>query len=118
MTSLLVLPCKYMITDSLRLLRTGQVKLCDFGVSGELENSVAKTFVGTSVYMSVSGRYLNAFSFNDPSTLRLCDSTLTPVPSSPTARTYTGLRLLCKIGRMESRYHAHRARAWVFPVCG
>ncbi|KAJ4475672.1 kinase-like domain-containing protein [Lentinula aciculospora] len=30
----------------------GQVKLCDFGVSGELENSVAKTFVGTSVYMS------------------------------------------------------------------
>ncbi|KAJ3967208.1 kinase-like domain-containing protein [Lentinula raphanica] len=30
----------------------GEVKLCDFGVSGELENSVAKTFVGTSVYMS------------------------------------------------------------------
>ncbi|KAJ3871642.1 kinase-like domain-containing protein [Lentinula edodes] len=30
----------------------GEVKLCDFGVSGELENNVAKTFVGTSVYMS------------------------------------------------------------------
>ncbi|KAF5389045.1 hypothetical protein D9757_004894 [Collybiopsis confluens] len=30
----------------------GEVKLCDFGVSGELENSIAKTFVGTSVYMS------------------------------------------------------------------
>jgi len=32
----------------------GQIKLCDFGVSGELINSIAKTFVGTSVYMSVS----------------------------------------------------------------
>ncbi|KIK68150.1 hypothetical protein GYMLUDRAFT_36989 [Collybiopsis luxurians FD-317 M1] len=30
----------------------GEVKLCDFGVSGELENSIAKTFVGTSTYMS------------------------------------------------------------------
>jgi serine/threonine protein kinase len=32
----------------------GQIKLCDFGVSGELVNSVADTFVGTSTYMSVS----------------------------------------------------------------
>lgn len=31
----------------------GQVKLCDFGVSGELINSIADTFVGTSTYMSV-----------------------------------------------------------------
>ncbi|TEB20966.1 kinase-like protein [Coprinellus micaceus] len=30
----------------------GQIKLCDFGVSGELNNSIANTFVGTSVYMS------------------------------------------------------------------
>lgn len=30
----------------------GQIKLCDFGVSGELINSVANTFVGTSVYMA------------------------------------------------------------------
>ncbi|KAJ2913197.1 hypothetical protein MD484_g7211, partial [Candolleomyces efflorescens] len=30
----------------------GQIKLCDFGVSGELINSIAHTFVGTSVYMS------------------------------------------------------------------
>ncbi|KAK9447617.1 kinase-like domain-containing protein [Limtongia smithiae] len=30
----------------------GQIKLCDFGVSGELINSVADTFVGTSTYMS------------------------------------------------------------------
>lgn len=30
----------------------GKVKLCDFGVSGELINSIANTFVGTSTYMS------------------------------------------------------------------
>lgn len=31
---------------------TGQIKLCDFGVSSELENSVADTFVGTGTYMA------------------------------------------------------------------
>jgi mitogen-activated protein kinase kinase len=35
----------------------GQVKICDFGVSGELINSIADTFVGTSTYMSVSLPY-------------------------------------------------------------
>jgi len=30
----------------------GQIKLCDFGVSGELVDSVAKTFLGTSYYMA------------------------------------------------------------------
>ena len=30
----------------------GFLKLCDFGVSGELVNSVADTFVGTSTYMA------------------------------------------------------------------
>jgi len=30
----------------------GEIKVCDFGVSGELINSVADTFVGTSTYMS------------------------------------------------------------------
>lgn len=33
--------------------RRCQIKLCDFGVSGELINSIADTFVGTSTYMSV-----------------------------------------------------------------
>jgi mitogen-activated protein kinase kinase len=32
--------------------RQGQIKLCDFGVSGELINSVAGTFTGTSYYMA------------------------------------------------------------------
>ncbi|CEG81210.1 MAP kinase kinase (MEK) [Rhizopus azygosporus] len=30
----------------------GQIKICDFGVSGQLIDSVANTFVGTSSYMS------------------------------------------------------------------
>ncbi|KAJ1914936.1 Protein kinase C signaling pathway involved MAPKK protein [Mycoemilia scoparia] len=30
----------------------GRVKLCDFGVSGELVDSIAQTFVGTSYYMA------------------------------------------------------------------
>ncbi|KAI9298333.1 Pkinase-domain-containing protein [Neoconidiobolus thromboides FSU 785] len=30
----------------------GLIKICDFGVSGEVINSVANTFVGTSAYMS------------------------------------------------------------------
>ncbi|KDN39406.1 Pkinase-domain-containing protein [Tilletiaria anomala UBC 951] len=32
--------------------RQGQIKLCDFGVSGELINSMAGTFTGTSYYMA------------------------------------------------------------------
>ncbi|KAF9577091.1 Protein kinase C signaling pathway involved MAPKK protein [Lunasporangiospora selenospora] len=30
----------------------GSIKLCDFGVSGDLVNSLAETFVGTSYYMA------------------------------------------------------------------
>lgn len=30
----------------------GHIKLCDFGVSGELQNSIADTFVGTGTYMA------------------------------------------------------------------
>ena len=30
----------------------GYIKLCDFGVSGKLVNSIANTFVGTSTYMA------------------------------------------------------------------
>jgi mitogen-activated protein kinase kinase len=36
------------------LSREGVVKLCDFGVSGELIGSQAGTFTGTSYYMAVS----------------------------------------------------------------
>lgn len=32
--------------------RRGEIKLCDFGVSGELINSFAGTFVGTTFYLA------------------------------------------------------------------
>ncbi|KAJ1675486.1 Protein kinase C signaling pathway involved MAPKK protein [Spiromyces aspiralis] len=32
----------------------GKIKLCDFGVSGELVDSIAQTFVGTSYYMAMT----------------------------------------------------------------
>jgi serine/threonine protein kinase len=34
--------------------RQGIVKLCDFGVSGQLEKSLAKTNIGCQSYMAVS----------------------------------------------------------------
>lgn len=38
--------------SNILLTNIGQVKLCDFGVSGELVNSLAGTFTGTSYYMA------------------------------------------------------------------
>jgi mitogen-activated protein kinase kinase len=35
--------------------KKGEVKLCDFGVSGQLEKSLAKTNIGCQSYMAVSG---------------------------------------------------------------
>jgi mitogen-activated protein kinase kinase len=33
--------------------RNGHIKLCDFGVSGELVDSIADTWTGTGMYMAV-----------------------------------------------------------------
>jgi mitogen-activated protein kinase kinase len=38
--------------------RDGVIKLCDFGVSGELIDSMAGTFTGTSYYMAVSHPFI------------------------------------------------------------
>ncbi|KAI9493459.1 kinase-like domain-containing protein [Zychaea mexicana] len=38
--------------SNILVTRKGQIKLCDFGVSGELINSIAKTFTGTKYYMA------------------------------------------------------------------
>ncbi|CED83208.1 kinase-like protein [Phaffia rhodozyma] len=43
--------------------RKGQIKLCDFGVSGQLEKSLAKTNIGCETYMAperISGEYANS----------------------------------------------------------
>lgn len=39
----------------------GEIKLCDFGVSGQLIDSMANSFVGTRSYMSVSQTSLSLF---------------------------------------------------------
>lgn len=41
----------------------GEIKICDFGVSGQLIDSMANSFVGTRSYMSVSFIILTNFFF-------------------------------------------------------
>lgn len=43
----------------------GEIKLCDFGVSGQLIDSMANSFVGTRSYMSVSPySYVNLWMYS------------------------------------------------------
>lgn len=58
--------------------RKGDVKLCDFGVSGQLEKSLAKTNIGCQSYMAVRPSIY--------STTRLCLTSNILPPSS--ARPY------------------------------
>lgn len=40
---------------------SGEIKICDFGVSGQLIDSMANSFVGTRSYMSVSFYFISVF---------------------------------------------------------
>lgn len=42
----------------------GEIKICDFGVSGQLIDSMANSFVGTRSYMSVSYSFVGTRSYN------------------------------------------------------
>lgn len=44
--------------SNILVTKKGEIKICDFGVSGELVSSVADTFLGTSYYMAVSNKLL------------------------------------------------------------
>ena len=41
----------------------GEIKICDFGVSGQLIDSMANSFVGTRSYMSVSYSFVGTRSY-------------------------------------------------------
>ncbi|CAH6871959.1 Map2k5 [Phodopus roborovskii] len=82
------------VAPSNMLVNTGgQVKLCDFGVSTQLVNSIAKTYVGTNAYMAperISGEQYGihsdvwslGISFMEPKALRMCVGTC-PAGSFP-----------------------------------
>ncbi|KAG1427378.1 hypothetical protein G6F58_001054 [Rhizopus delemar] len=47
--------------SNILVTRKGEIKLCDFGVSGELINSLAQTFTGTQYYMAPERIQGNAY---------------------------------------------------------
>lgn len=49
----------------------GEIKLCDFGVSGELIDSMANSFVGTRSYMAVS-KFIAYVFYNNKNNMFLC----------------------------------------------
>ncbi|NXT31289.1 MP2K5 kinase, partial [Pelecanoides urinatrix] len=77
----------------------GQVKLCDFGVSTQLVNSIAKTYVGTNAYMAperISGEQYGIHS--DVWSLGISFMELAlgrfPYPQSPSKKNYLSSLLL------------------------
>lgn len=71
----------------------GEVKLGDFGVSGQAINSVANTFVGTSGYMSVCNLAEIEVGANNPLLF--------------TAGAHSRRKILCSVGRLELGYNIY-----------
>lgn len=74
--------------------RRGKVKICDFGVSGQLEKSLAKTNIGCQSYMAVSGRYTHVYTLLTEYIAR---------KNTVTRKWCARLVLHCKLRRLESR---------------
>ncbi len=45
--------------SNILVTKKGEIKICDFGVSGKLVGSMAETFLGTSYYMAVSKKEIS-----------------------------------------------------------
>ncbi|GAA6014750.1 hypothetical protein JCM11491_001964 [Sporobolomyces phaffii] len=87
--------------------RDGQIKLCDFGVSGELVNSLAGTFVGTTFYLSPERIRGGQYSINSDvwsTALTVLEVALNrfPFPAPHEAPLSGPIELLTYLVRMES----------------
>ena len=110
----------------------GEVKLCDFGVSNVISDTVAsgaktnasallglKTFVGTSYYMSVRracGRQLGGAAFLTKVRVLTTRASAIPPSAGVTARAYPRPAVHRQLGLVVAGPHAHGGRHRPLPV--